>query len=248
MPDSLAPESVEPLFRGGFGVPYRYKASYESTQRLFDRDAPEGAVAACDEQTAGQGRLGRAWETPAGKALLVSILLRPPPDRRVAELSLVGGIAAALTVESALDLSAQIKWPNDVMVNRHKVAGVLAEASEGTVVLGIGMNVNQTRDELPHDGRIPVGSLLTTDAIERERAPLLAVLVSEIERAYKLWQVGGLSELYEELGSRDFLRGRKITVEGSSGRAIAIDRSGRLEVELDGERRLIESGDVVYER
>lgn len=248
MPDSLAPERVEPLFRGGFGLPYRYEASCESTQRLFDRDAPEGAVAACDEQTAGRGRLGRAWETPAGKALLVSILLRPPPDRRVAELSLVGGIAAALTVESALDLSAQIKWPNDVMVNRHKVAGVLAEASEGTVVLGIGMNVNQTRDELPHDGRIPVGSLLTTDAVERERAPLLAVLVSEIERAYKLWQVGGLSELYEELGSRDFLRGRKITVEGSSGRAIAIDRSGRLEVELDGERRLIESGDVVYER
>jgi len=248
MPDSLAPERVEPLFRGGFGLPYRYEASCESTQHLFDRDAPEGAVAACDEQTAGRGRLGRAWETPAGKALLVSILLRPPPDRRVAELSLVGGIAAALTVESALDLSAQIKWPNDVMVNRHKVAGVLAEASEGTVVLGIGMNVNQTRDELPHDGRIPVGSLLTTDAVERERAPLLAVLVSEIERAYKLWQVGGLSELYEELGSRDFLRGRKITVEGSSGRAIAIDRSGRLEVELDGERRLIESGDVVYER
>ena len=70
------------------------------------------------------------------------------------------------------------------MVNRRKVAGVLAEASEGTVVLGIGLNVNQTRDELPQDGRVPVGSLLTTDALVRERAPLLAVLVSEIERAY----------------------------------------------------------------
>lgn len=248
MPDSLAPERVEPLFRGGFGLPYRYEASCESTQRLFDRNAPEGAVAACDEQTAGRGRLGRTWEAPVGKALLVSILLHPPQDSRVAELSLVGGIAAALTVESALGLSAQIKWPNDVMVNRRKVAGVLAEAFEGTVVLGIGLNVNQSRDELPQDGRVPVGSLLTTDAVERERAPLLADLVGEIERAYKLWQAGGLNELYEELGSRDFLRGRKITVEGSSGLAIAIDRSGRLEVELDGERRLIESGDVVYER
>jgi len=248
MPDSLAPESVEPLFRGGFGLPYRYEASYESTQRLFDRDAPEGAVAACDEQTAGRGRLGRTWEAPAGKALLVSILLHPQQESRVAELSLVGGIAAALTVESALGLSAQIKWPNDVMVNRRKVAGVLAEASEGTVVLGIGLNVNQSRDELPQDGRVPVGSLLTIDAVERERAPLLADLVGEIERAYKLWQAGGLGELYEELGSRDFLRGRKITVEGSSGLAIAIDRSGRLEVELNGKRRLIESGDVVYER
>jgi BirA family transcriptional regulator, biotin operon repressor / biotin---[acetyl-CoA-carboxylase] ligase len=248
MPDSLAPESVEPLFQGGFGLPYRYEPSCESTQRLLDSDAPEGAVAACDEQTAGRGRLGRTWEAPAGKALLISILLCPPQNRRIAELSLVGGVAAALTVESALGLSAQIKWPNDVMVNRRKVAGVLAEAAEDRVVLGIGLNVNQTRDELPKDGRVPVGSLLTTDAVERERAPLLAVLVGEIERAYKLWQAGGLGELYEELGSRDFLRGRKITVEGSSGLAIAIDRSGRLEVELDGKRHLIESGDVVYER
>jgi BirA family transcriptional regulator, biotin operon repressor / biotin---[acetyl-CoA-carboxylase] ligase len=248
MPDSLAPENVEPLFRGGFGLPYRYETSCESTQRLLSPDAPEGAVAACDEQTAGRGRLGRSWEAPAGKGLLVSILLRPPADRRVAELSLVGGVAAALTVESALGLSAQIKWPNDVMVNRSKVAGVLAETSEGVVVLGIGLNVNQTRDELPQDGRVPVGSLLTTDAVERERAPLLAVLVSEIERAYKLWQAGGLAELYEELGSRDFLRGRRITAEGSSGLAIGIDRSGRLEVELNGKRRLIESGEIAYER
>jgi BirA family transcriptional regulator, biotin operon repressor / biotin---[acetyl-CoA-carboxylase] ligase len=248
MPDSLAPENVEPLFRGGFGLPYRYERSCESTQRLLSPDAPEGAVATCDEQTAGRGRLGRSWEAPAGKGLLVSILLRPPADRRVAELSLVGGVAAALTVESALGLSAQIKWPNDVMVNRSKVAGVLAETSEGVVVLGIGLNVNQTRDELPQDGRVPVGSLLTTDAVERERAPLLAVLVSEIDRAYKLWQAGGLAELYEELGSRDFLRGRRITAEGGSGLAIGIDRSGRLEVELNGKRRLIESGEIAYER
>jgi BirA family biotin operon repressor/biotin-[acetyl-CoA-carboxylase] ligase len=248
MPDSLAPESVEPLLRGGFGLPYRYEASCESTQRLLDLDAPEGAVAVCDEQTAGRGRLGRAWEAPAGKALLASILLRPPPQGRLAELSLVGGVAAALTVERTLGLSAQIKWPNDVMVNRHKVAGVLAEGSEGVVVLGIGINVNQTRGELPQNGRIPVGSLLTTDAVKRERAPLLAVLVGEIERAYKLWQAGGLGELYEELGSRDFLRGRRITVDGTSGLAIAIDRNGRLAVELGGERRLIESGDVAYER
>ena len=248
MPDSLAPESVEPLLRGGFGLPYRYEASCESTQRLFDPDAPEGAVAVCDEQTAGRGRLGRTWQAPAGKALLASILLRPPPDSRLAELSLVGGVAAALAVERTLGLSAQIKWPNDVMVNRSKVAGVLAEASEGVVVLGIGINVNQTRGELPQNGRIPVGSLLTTDAVERERAPLLGVLVGEVERSYKLWQAGGLGELYEELGSRDFLRGRRITVDGSSGLAVAIDRSGRLEIELDGERRLIESGDVAYER
>jgi BirA family transcriptional regulator, biotin operon repressor / biotin---[acetyl-CoA-carboxylase] ligase len=248
MLDSLAPEHVEPLFQGGFGLPYRYQASCESSQRLLDRNAPEGAVAACDEQTAGRGRLGREWKAPAGRALLVSILLRPPPDRRVAELSLVGGIAVALVVEDALGLSAQIKWPNDVMVNRRKVAGVLAEASEGTVVLGIGLNVNQTRGELPQNGRVPAGSLLTTDAVKRERAPLLAVLVLELERAYKLWQAGGLAELYEELGARDFLRGRRITVEGSSGLAIGVDRSGRLEVEVNGERRLIESGDVAYER
>jgi BirA family transcriptional regulator, biotin operon repressor / biotin---[acetyl-CoA-carboxylase] ligase len=248
MAASLAPDSVEPLLTGGFGRPYVYRETCESTQALLDDDAPEGAVAACEEQTGGRGRRGRAWEAPRGTAVLMSILLRPPPGRRLPELSLVGGTAAALTVERATGLSAQIKWPNDVMLNRRKVGGVLAEAEGETVRLGIGLNVNQTREELPAETTVPAGSLRVIDAVVRDRAAVLADLVLELEHAYKLWQAGGLEEIYTELGSRDFLRGRLVTVDGASGTAVGIGRDGLLEIAVDGETRRIESGEVAYVR
>jgi hypothetical protein len=155
MADSLAPDRVEPLLTGGFGRPYLYRETCESTQGLLASEHPEGAVAACDEQTAGRGRLGRGWTAPPGTSVLMSILLRPPADRPLPELSLVGGVATALTVERATGLSVQIKWPNDVMLNRGKVAGVLAETKADAVVLGIGLNVNQTRDQLPDEATVP---------------------------------------------------------------------------------------------
>jgi BirA family biotin operon repressor/biotin-[acetyl-CoA-carboxylase] ligase len=247
VPDSLAPEAVEPLLSGRFGRPYLFEESCESTQRLLEPGLPEGAVAVCDVQTSGRGRLGRGWEAPPGTAVLCSTLLRPPAGRKPAELSLVGGLAAAEAVERATDLAAQIKWPNDVMVNRRKVAGLLAEAAEGTVVLGIGLNVNQAREELPAETAIAPASLRTVDGVVRDRARVLADLLAALERNYDLWRDGGLDALYDGLGARDFLRGRRVVVDGREGYGVAIDRSGRLEVKLDGERRLIESGEVLFE-
>jgi BirA family biotin operon repressor/biotin-[acetyl-CoA-carboxylase] ligase len=244
MADSLEPSAVEPLLRGRFGTPYRYAPEAESTQRLLAADDPEGAVAVADHQTAGRGRLGRTWTAPPGTALLCSILLRPPPGRNVPELSLVGGLAAAETVEAALDLSAQIKWPNDVMVDRRKVAGVLAEAAAGVVVLGIGLNVNQTRDELPDDARVEPASLRTVDGTGRARGPLLADLLARLEPLYDAWTAAGLDAVFTGLGSRDFLRGRHVRVDGVSGLAEGIDRAGRLLVA----GRAVVSGEVEFER
>jgi BirA family biotin operon repressor/biotin-[acetyl-CoA-carboxylase] ligase len=247
-PDPLVPEVVEPLLEGRFGRPYRYEEACETTQQLIDRSLEEGAVAVCDVQTKGRGRQGREWDTPPGTAILCSILLRPPAGRAQEELSLVAGLATAATVERALGLAVQVKWPNDVMVNRRKVAGVLAEAIEGTVVLGIGLNVNQTREELPLEARVAPGSLYTADGVRRERAPLLADLLRSLEADYDLWLEGGLEALYDTLGARDFLRGRRVYVDGQAGVGIGIDRRGRLEVELHGERRTVESGEVLFER
>ncbi len=246
--DPLVPEVVEPLLGGRFGRPYRYEEACESTQQLIDRSLEEGAVAVCDVQTKGRGRQGRDWDTPPGTAILCSIVLRPPAGRAQEELSLVAGLATAATVEQALGLAVQIKWPNDVMVNRRKVAGVLAEAAEGAVVLGIGLNVNQKREELPLDARVAPGSLYTADGVRRERAPLLADLLHSLESDYDRWVEGGLEALYDTLGARDFLRGRRVYVDGQAGVGIGIDRRGRLEVELDGERRTVESGEVLFER
>ena len=82
----------------------------------------------------------------------------------------------------------------------------------------------------------------------RERAPLLALLLAEVEKAYARWREGGLGELYVDLGPRDFLRNRRVRVGDEAGLAIAIDREGRLEVDVGGERRLVESGEVTYLR
>ncbi|MGH3078224.1 MAG: biotin--[acetyl-CoA-carboxylase] ligase [Gaiellaceae bacterium] len=249
MTDSLAFDAVGPHLRGRFGKPYRYDDECESTQLLLAPDDPEGAVAVSDHQTAGRGRLGRSWVAPPGTSIQVSVLLRPPPDRMVPQLSLLGGIATAEAVDEALQFwrSAQIKWPNDVMVNRRKVAGVLAEAREGAVVLGIGINVNQIRDQLPAEARVPAASLRTLDGRTHDRAAILADLLARLERLYAAWLEGGLDAVYGDLGARDFLRGRRVTIDGEEATALQILRDGRLKVETaSGEVRTLESGEVRY--
>ena len=219
--------------------------SCESTQALVDTSLPEGALVVADHQTAGRGRLGRTWEAPPGAAILCSLLLKPPPGRHAPELSLVAGVAVADMLERATGLSIQIKWPNDVMLRRRKVAGCLAEGRDGAVVLGIGVNVNQRSEELPEGA----GSLRTLTGREWDREELLASLLDDLGRRYSEWRAGGLDAVYEGLAPRDFLRGRRVSVNGTSGVASKIDRDGRLEVEVGhGEHVTVESGEVSYER
>lgn len=228
---------VEPLLRGRFGRPFRFVEETESTQALLGPDDPEGAVVAAGHQSAGRGRLGRRWEAPPGTALTFSVLLRPPAGAAIQQLSLVGGLAVAETVEDALQLSAQLKWPNDVMINRRKVAGILAEARDGIVVLGIGLNVNQTRDQLPVD---TAASLRTADGEERDPVALLADVLARLEQHYDAWTAGGLDAIFDGIGSRDFLRGRRLSVDGHEGVGNGLDREGRL---LVGEHP-VSSGEV----
>ncbi|MEJ7792052.1 MAG: biotin--[acetyl-CoA-carboxylase] ligase [Gaiellaceae bacterium] len=211
---------------------------------------PEGAIATTDHQTAGRGRLGRRWVEAPGTAVLVSVLLRPPAGRSAPELSLVAALATALTVEDVADLSAQIKWPNDVMLNRRKVAGILAELKGDAVVLGIGVNVNQTREQLPPETETKVapGSLRTIDGRVRDRKEVLETLLGRLDRAYREWRTDGLEGLYDDIGSRDFLRGRRVTVDGAQGTADRIERDGGLAVATASGRLLVTSGEVLFER
>lgn len=218
--------------------------SCESTQGLIDPELAEGALVVADHQTAGRGRLGRSWEAPPGTALLCSLLLKPPPERDTPQLSLVAGVAVADTIERTVGLAAQLKWPNDVMLRRRKVAGCLAEARDGAVVLGIGVNVNQTSGQLPERA----GSLLTLTGQEWDRAALLAMLLDDLGLRYSEWLEGGLDAVYDGLAPRDFLRGRPVSVNGTSGIAVKIDRDGRLEIAVGDEIVKVESGEVAYER
>ena len=184
----LSPEFVLPLLRGRLGKPYTFVDRCASTQRLLGEDDPEGATAAADEQTEGRGRLGRRWEAPPGRAILVSVLLRPdPPMPLWPELSLVAGEAVAAALRAETGVEASLRHPNDVVVAGRKLVGVLPEARSGRVVLGIGVNVNQTAGELPRDTAKPPTSLRVELGREIERAPLLAAILAELELRYDAW-------------------------------------------------------------
>ena len=225
------------------GEPRLDVESCESTQLLVDTSLPEGALVVADHQTAGRGRLGRSWEAPAGAALLFSVLLKPPLEPPAPQLSLVAGIAVADALERTLGLSVQLKWPNDVMLRRMKIAGCLAEARDGAVVLGIGVNVSQTAEQLPENA----GSIRSLTGRTADREELLSMLLGDLEHRYTAWLAGGLDAVYEGLGPRDFLRGRQVTVNGVSGVVTMIDREGRLEIaQGHGENVTVESGEVLY--
>jgi biotin-[acetyl-CoA-carboxylase] ligase BirA-like protein len=158
---------VLPALRGAFGREYYFAAAAPTTQRMLPEDAAHGAVALTHHQSEGRGRLGRTW---VDSALMFSVLLDPPPP--VAgwpELTLV----AAQAVAGAIGPEAEIKHPNDVLVDGRKVAGILAEAS-GRVVLGIGINVGGTG--WPGAGWV-----------ERDRLELLVDVLVRLEREYASW-------------------------------------------------------------
>jgi BirA family biotin operon repressor/biotin-[acetyl-CoA-carboxylase] ligase len=187
--DSVAPDAVEPLLKGRFGqAVFRYEEMTASTQRLLREDDPEGAIAVAEEQTEGRGRLGRSWHAPARTSVLVSVLLRPPiQPPRLPELSLVAGGAVAEAIADVTGLEPAIKFPNDVLIGGRKVAGILAESAEGRVVLGVGVNVNQTRRQLPAEAQIEPTSLRVEAGASIDRAALLAAVLQRLEHDYDRW-------------------------------------------------------------
>ena len=194
MADSLAARAVQPLLAGRFGHVYRYEELCTSTQRLLHDDDPEGAVAVAEEQTEGRGRLGRTWHAPARTSVLVSVLLRPEIEpSRLPELSLVAGGAVAEAIVEVTGIEPTIKFPNDVLIDGRKVAGILAESSEGRVVLGIGVNVNQSREQLPDDTQTEPTSLRVELGEPVNRVQLLAAILLQLERGYDAWVATGTS-------------------------------------------------------
>lgn len=177
-----------PRLRGRFGRDFRFLARCPSTQRSLAPDAREGALAVTEHQTSGRGRLGREWVAPPATSILCSIVLRPPVEgARLPELSVVAGHACAEAIREVTGLEPAVKLPNDVLVDGRKVAGILAEASEGRVVLGIGINVHQTAGQLPAGTDPPATSLDLETGSAVDRREVLVALLERLERHYDEW-------------------------------------------------------------
>lgn len=213
----------------------RTDSTNERARELAMRGAPHGTLVTAGEQTAGRGRQGRTWSAPAGKALLCSLLLRDPPRL----LPLAAGVAVA---EVAGD-GALIKWPNDVLIDGRKVAGILVEGrpQQHWMVLGIGLNVALRREDFPRELRELAGTLgLDDEAIE----PMLGRLLAALER----WLAASESEVLEAVRARDALLDRQVRWPGGTGRGAGIDGDGRLVVATEEGQLSLEAGEVHLER
>jgi BirA family transcriptional regulator, biotin operon repressor / biotin---[acetyl-CoA-carboxylase] ligase len=239
----------------GFRVRHLTTTSSTNTVALEAAVAgePEGLVVVADHQTAGRGRLGRTWSAPAGTALLVSVLLRPPPPLMHPAVTAVGCAAAAACTRVS-GREPRLKWPNDLVVDDRKLAGVLAEttANMAAVVVGLGLNVNRPTDR-PEE--------LTTIAIDLEdlagstidRDELLDVVLEELRARYDHLISDGPDDLLAEYRARCVTIGQQVSVTQPNGvlegRAVGVSSSGALELEQrQGGRVTVEIGDVVHVR
>ncbi|MCH0541778.1 biotin--[acetyl-CoA-carboxylase] ligase [Streptomyces sp. MUM 203J] len=226
---------------------------------------PEGAVLVAEEQTAGRGRLDRAWSAPARSGIFVSVLLKPDvPATRLAWLPLLTGVATATSLARAAGVDTALKWPNDLLVDvrtkagkeERKAGGILAErAGENGVVVGLGLNVTLREDELP----VPTaGSLALADAVCTDRDPLLRAVLRGLEEWYGRWTAAdgdpAASGLQDAYAAGCATLGRAVRAELPGGRvltgeAVAVDGDGRLVVATpDGGREAVGAGDVVHLR
>jgi BirA family transcriptional regulator, biotin operon repressor / biotin---[acetyl-CoA-carboxylase] ligase len=220
--------------------------------------APEGLVAVADHQTAGRGRLGRSWTAPPGGSLLVSILLRPdlPPDSFHLVTAAVA-LAASDACRAGAGVEPGLKWPNDLLVDDRKLAGVLAEADRAApsgpaVVVGIGINVNWP-DPLPDELEATATSLDRLAGRPVDRVELLVELLVGLEARYAgLGDAAGRVALASEYRRRCSTIGRAVRVEladeSFTGEACDVNDAGQLLVTTDACLRTVSAGDVVHLR
>jgi len=249
-----------------FGSPHRHYRVTDSTneraRELAEAGVPGGTVVTAREQTEGRGRRGRAWTAPEGKALLYSAILRPLDERHLLLPLSVPLAVCAAAEELRPDIECQVKWPNDVWLEEHKLSGILIEAKpqESWAVIGVGLNLSIEQHEFPDDLRHPAVSLFIPAERSRgesERSlpavapaglpPTPSIVMKALNRQLDRWVEASDEEVLGEWRRRDALRGREISWdEGkSSGVADGIDDRGNLVVALAaGGRAVLGSGEV----
>jgi BirA family biotin operon repressor/biotin-[acetyl-CoA-carboxylase] ligase len=235
--------------------------------RLADAGAGEGTVVVAEAQTAGRGRMGRVWHSPAGAGLYVSIVLRPSPvvqlspgtgfparETSTALLTLAAGVALAQGVQAATGLPAEIKWPNDLVVARRKLAGILTEAAaEGRalqfIVLGFGLNLRQAA--YPSELAQRVTSIEAETNRPADRAVILAEILAAIGDRYADLRQGRFDAILSAWRERALsLWGSAVEWNSSGARvrgwAEGIDDTGALLVRAGGRVQRLVAGEVTW--
>ena len=185
--------------------------------RLASQGAPHGTLMIAEEQTAGIGRFGRHWYSEAGLGIYSSTILRLPiASNAVPLVTLALGLATAEAIEHTTGLACDLRWPNDVLVNERKVAGILAQLQDGCVIAGIGINVNQP--ELPADLRTPATSLRMVAGRAFSREKLIVALLEALDDfGSMLVDRGAAAILAAFSAASSYVLHRRIIFEGNDG-------------------------------
>lgn len=222
--------------------------------RLASEGYPHGTLVVADSQTGGKGRRGRSWHTPKGSSIAMSLILKPELEAEYASmLTLVQAMAVAKAIEEICGLKAQIKWPNDILINEKKVCGILTEMNmEGTrissIIIGTGINVNQ--DDFPKEISKIATSLKKESGKVQSRENLVKRICELFEEYFEMFMASkDLSGILEEYNLRLISSGRRVKVldpqEEFIGEALGINSQGELLVKKEsGEIVKIYAGEV----
>ncbi|OZM57296.1 biotin--[acetyl-CoA-carboxylase] ligase [Lottiidibacillus patelloidae] len=260
-PDKLSSDVVKRnLTTNKIGQNIHFYETTPSTQRiahlLAQQGKPEGTVVFAEEQTEGKGRLDRSWHSPVGAGIWMSIILRPNlPPQHAPQLTLLAAVAIVRAIESELNITCEIKWPNDILINGKKAVGILtelhAEADRiNSVIVGIGINVNTTKEEFPSE----LQHLATSLSLEKggdkiDRASLARVIFESLEEMYEKYLEHGFTFIKLLWESYSVSIGKQIiarTISGEiRGYARGITDEGVLMIEeSDGKIQYIHSADI----
>jgi BirA family biotin operon repressor/biotin-[acetyl-CoA-carboxylase] ligase len=219
--------------------------------------APHGATVTAAAQSGGRGRRGRSWESPGGKGVYLSVVLRPQLEvAQLPQLTILVALAAARAAEQICGLACGVKWPNDVLLRDKKIGGILCEAEWkygklDFVVAGLGLNVNHTLEDLPERPIFPASSLLIESGQAFNVEEVTQFCLASLEVLYAQWSRGEWPQLQREFEERSVGIGQLVTVttetEKYFGIVRGLDENGVLLVATsDGQRRVV-AGDVSYD-
>ena len=237
--DKLFPHEIQ--FNLGTKVLGKQVIHHDSISSTMDeafelgvKGAAEGTVVCAENQTKGRGRLGRNWVSPKGKGIYLSLILRPLlTPTEVAQLTLLSAVAVSEAVKKICGVTTSIKWPNDLLINNKKVAGILMESSSQMdnvrfVVLGIGLNVNTTLSHLPPHST----SLKQETGKQISRVVLIQEILRHLEKWYDILKIKGFAPVLTKWKELSSTLGRRVRIVDSSGElegeAIGLDAQGGL--------------------
>jgi BirA family transcriptional regulator, biotin operon repressor / biotin---[acetyl-CoA-carboxylase] ligase len=220
---------------------------------LAEKGAEEGTIIMAEEQTKGRGTKGRSWDSPRGKGIYASVILRPK-QKDISLLPLMAGVACVDAIRGATGLEVNLKWPNDIVWRKKKIGGILSESGflggdVTYVILGLGLNVSQKRDDFPAELRRSATSLRLALGVEVDRAELERILWAALDRWYGLFRQGKAEKIIRAFEAYFIIpigKVVKVEKEGTalSGAFLGIDPQGRLRLQKNRQEMLLSPAEI----